>query len=222
MDVLHKMTNGTLYYLDCTFLADIQFKREGPDTIILFFSGEAPEEFPEKFFLMPEGRKYDYRAFIFTLSEEFHICHVPEEDKEYYTARAVTKDIPEERKNFRVYATIQASLLLEGQTKEKYVSIKDIGTGGFQFVSKEKFQPGTMVSAIIPSLKEPVHITACIQKQRPVRREGLYGYGCQFINLQPRAEMLIRNYVFQTEVLQAKAKKEICESCCDGVNSNRN
>lgn len=211
MDILYKMTNGTLYYLDCTFLADIQFRRESPDTITLFLSGEPSEEFPQSFFLMPEGKKYDYRAFIFTLSEKFQICHMMEEKEEYYTARAVTKDVPEERKNFRVYATVQVSLLLEGQSREKYVNIKDIGTGGFQFVSKQKFQPGTMVSAIIPSLKEPVHITACIQKQRPVREEGIYGYGCQFINLQPRAEMLIRNYVFQTEVLQAKAKKEMEE-----------
>ena len=80
MDILHKILNGTLYYLNCNFLADIQYKRESPDTIILFFSGEAPEEFPQKFFLMPEGRKYDYRAFIFTLTEEFHICCAPEED----------------------------------------------------------------------------------------------------------------------------------------------
>ena len=41
-----------------------------------------------------------------------------------------------------------------------------------------------------------------------MRREGLYGYGCQYIDLPPKAEALIRNYVYQTEVLQAKARKE--------------
>lgn len=211
MNLLHEMTNGTLYHLDCTFLADIRFCRESADTIVLYFPQKPSEDFPKKFFLMPEGKRYDYRVFIFTLSEEIRHCHDKENAEGQYTARAVTKDIPEERKNFRVYATFQASLLLEGQTKENHVTVKDIGTGGFQFVSKQKFQPGTRVSSIIPSLKEPVHITARIKKQRPVRREGLYGYGCQFIDLSPKAEMLIRNYVFQTEVLQAKAKKEIEE-----------
>ena len=76
-----------------------------------------------------------------------------------------------------------------------------------EFVSKQRFQPGTVLSVIFPELKSPL-ITACIQKMRPVRREGLYGYGCQYIDLPPKAEALIRNYVYQTEVLQAKARKE--------------
>lgn len=211
MNLLQNMIKGTLYNLDCTFLSDIQFRREGSDTIALFFSEKPSEDFPRKFFLMPEGKRYDYRTFVFTLSEEIHACQSAEDDSICYMVHAVTKDIPEERKNFRVYVTFRASLLLKGQSKQKSVKVKDIGTGGFQFVSKEKFRTGTFVSTIFPCFKLPVTITACIQKQRPVRREGLYGYGCQFIDLSPKAETLIRNYVFQTEVLQAKAKKELEE-----------
>lgn len=211
MDALHKVGNGTLYRLDCSFLAEIQFSRESSDTIALFFFEKPPEDFPQKFFLMPEGKRYDFRAFTFTLTEEFCRCRDQKNENWRYTVHAVTKDVPEERKNFRVYVTLRASLLPEGESKESRVKIKDIGTGGFQFVSKEKFQPGTVVSTIIPSVKSSAYITARIKKQRPVRREGVYGYGCQFVNLQPGAEMAIRNYVFQTEVLQAKAKKEIEE-----------
>lgn len=211
MDSLQNMVNGTLYNLDCTFLAEIRFIRESSDTIALYFSEKPSEDFPQKFFLMPEGKRYNYRVFTFTLTEEFHLCHDQKDVEGEYTVHAITKDIPEERKNFRVYVTLQASLLPEGEGKEYYVKIKDIGTGGFQFVSKQRFQPGTIVSTIIPSIKSSIYITARIKKQRPVRREGLYGYGCQFINLHPGAEMAIRNYVFQTEVLQAKARKEIQE-----------
>lgn len=126
-----------------------------------------------------------------------------------YLINAVTTDIPDQRKNFRVYTTFQAPILLEGRTKETYVTVKDIGTGGFQFISKHKFEPGTNLSTVFSSgIRTPACITACIQKQRPVRQKGVYGYGCQFINLPQSTEALIRNFVFQTELLQAKAKKE--------------
>lgn len=212
MNSLQNMTNGTLYYLDCTFLAEIRFIRESPDTIALYFSEKPSEDFPQKFFLMPEGRQFDYRVFIFTLTEEIHSCEPSENEDGRYVVHAVTKDIPEQRKNFRVYVTFDASLLLEGQSQEKYVKIKDIGTGGFQFVSKQKFEPGSIVFTIFPGFKAPLNIKARIEKQRPVRREGLYGYGCRFIDLSPKAETMIRNYVYQTEVLQAKARKEIEEN----------
>ena len=148
-------------------------------------------------------------AFIYTLTEEIHLCPPSAlKNADRYTVRAVTNDIPEQRKNFRVYVTFRASVLFEDQKKEISVTVKDIGTGGFQFVSKQKFEPGTKLTTIFTSIKTPIAITACIQKLRPVRKEGLYGYGCQFLNLPPRAETLIRNFVFQTEAIQAKAKKE--------------
>lgn len=209
MGSLPNAANATLYNLDCTYLTDVRYKRESLDTITVFFSEQPSENFPERFFLMPEGTAYDYRAFIFTLSEKIHSDRPsPPEDKTRYFVRAVTNDIPEQRKNYRVYVTFQASILFEGEKKETSVTIKDIGTGGFQFISKQKFKPDTTLTTIFTSIKTPVCITARIQKLRPVRKEGFYGYGCQFLNLPPKAEMLIRNFVFQTGALQAKTKKE--------------
>lgn len=209
MSSLPNAANATLYNLNCTYLADVQYERESLDTITIFFSEQPSENFPERFFLMPEGTAYDYRAFIFTLSEEIHPDKPsPSGGSVRYLVHAVTNDIPEQRKNYRVYSTFQASVLLEGQKKETTVTIKDIGTGGFQFISKQIFEPDTVLTTIFTSIKSPVCITARIQKLRPVRKEGYHGYGCQFLNLPPKVEMLIRNYVFQTEALQAKAKKE--------------
>ncbi len=210
MGALQNLKNGTLYNMDCTYLTEVEYNRESLDTVALVFSEKPSEDFPKKFFLMPEGKQYDFRAFIYTLSEEFHSFRLLD-NRDVYIVRAVTNDVPEQRKNFRVYVTFRVSLLLEGQSVTIPVKVKDIGTGGFQFVSKQRFQPGTVLSVIFPELKSPL-ITACIQKMRPVRREGLYGYGCQYIDLPPKAEALIRNYVYQTEVLQAKARKEKEES----------
>lgn len=200
--------SASLYNLDCTYLEDVRFKRESLETITIIFFGKPPEDFPERFFFMPEGRTYDYRAFIFTLTEEIHTSSPSSESGPCYTARAVTNDIPEQRKNCRVYVTFQAAILPKGEKKETFVTIKDIGTGGFQFVSKQKFETDTIFTSIFRSIKAPECITARIQKQRPVREKGVYSYGCQFVDLPPKLEMLIRNFVFQTEALQAKAKRE--------------
>ncbi|MEZ3437099.1 MAG: PilZ domain-containing protein [Lachnospiraceae bacterium] len=200
--------SASLYNLDCTYLEDVRFKRESLETITIIFFGKPSEDFPERFFFMPEGRTYDYRAFIFALTEEIHTSSLSSESGPCYTARAVTNDIPEQRKNCRVYVTFQAAILPKGEKKETFVTIKDIGTGGFQFVSKQKFETDTIFTSIFRSIKAPECITARIQKQRPVREKGVYSYGCQFVDLPPKLEMLIRNFVFQTEALQAKAKRE--------------
>lgn len=212
MGVLQELKKGTLYNMDCIYLLEAEYKRESLDTIVFVFSQKPPEDFPRKFFLMPEGKQYDFRAFIYTLTEEIHPCRLFD-NRDVFIVRAVTNDIPEQRKNFRVYATFRAMLFLEGSREEISVKVKDVGTGGFQFVSEQDFQPGTILIAVFPdlNLKFPLQIKAKIQKMRPVRREGLHGYGCQYIDLQPRDEAVIRNYVFQTEVLQAKARKEMEE-----------
>ena len=207
MNSLPDAAKATLYNLDCTYLTDVQYNRESLDTVTLNFFEEPFRQFPQKFFLMPEGNAFDYRAFIYTLTEDIH-SDPGSGDTARYLARAITNDIPEQRKNFRVYVTFQVSVMLKGQKKQIPVTVKDIGTGGFQFVSKQVFEPGTTLTTMFTQARTPVCISACIQKLRPVRREGLNGYGCQFNNLTPNAETLIRNFVFQTEAIQAKAKKE--------------
>lgn len=208
MNSIPNAGNATLYNMDCTYLTDVRYNRDSLDTVTLFFSEKPSEDFPERFFLMPEGRDYDYRAFIYTLSGDILADRTTSGESACYIARAVTTDIPEQRKNCRVYVTFNATVMFDGQKKETPVTIKDIGTGGFQFVTRQKLKPDTPFTSIFTSIKTPVCITARIQKQRPVRKEGVYGYGCQFIDLPPKIEMLVRNFVFQTEALQAKAKRE--------------
>ena len=84
MNSLPDAAKATLYNLDCTYLTDVQYNRESLDTVTLNFFEEPFRQFPQKFFLMPEGNAYDYRAFIYTLTEDIHsaekfprICNLP-------------------------------------------------------------------------------------------------------------------------------------------------
>lgn len=238
---LQDTKSGSLFHMDCSFLSSVRYFCESPDTVCLIFP-EKPAGLPERIFLMPEGRQYDYRAFLYTLSEGMEVCrlpessgendgrqanessapaaapdqnptHVPESgrtapaEKEFYIVRGVTDDIQEVRKNFRVYVSFRTSVYFDNDPKEAAVTIKDIGCGGFLFVSDKKYHPGDTLSAVLFDQRNPLLVRARIRKLRPVRREGRYGYGCEYIDLNSQAEARIRSYVFQTELLQVKAKE---------------
>ena len=83
--------------------------------------------------------------------------------------------------------------------------------GGFLFVAKQKFLPGTELSFIFNKSKKPVIITAQVCKLRPVRAEGYYGHGCQFVNLSPSVESSVCNFVFEAEALQARKQKDLSQ-----------
>lgn len=171
---LQDAENGSLFHMDCSFLSSVRYFCESPDIVCLIFS-EKPAHLPKRIFLMPDGRQYEYRAFLYTLSEDMEVCRLPElpgesegrlhgtdedaasaaasdkslahaqeagrkmpTEKEYYIVRGVTDDIQEVRKNFRVYVSFRTSVYFDNDPGETAVTIKDIGCGGFLFVSDKK------------------------------------------------------------------------------------
>lgn len=208
--VLQNAKNGTLYDMNCNFLSSVRYCKESPDTVHLIFPENPASTLPERIFLMPEGKEYDYRTFIFNLSADIQTCRLQDgaAEDEYYLVKGVTDDIQEVRKHFRVYISVRTSAYFDSNSKEANVTIKDIGCGGFLFISDRKYEPGETFSIILfNSSRDPLLVRSRIRKLRPVRPEGLYGYGCEYIDLAPQAESRIRNFVFHTEILQAKSKE---------------
>ena len=76
----------------------------------------------------------------------------------------------------------------------------------------------TAFTTIFTSIKAPECITARIQKQRPVREKGVYSYGCQFVNLPPKLEMLIRNFVFRTPLWYDAENRFHFKGSLEGIN----
>lgn len=209
LDSLEQAKRGTLYDMDCRLLSPIRYYRESPDTAGFIFSENPAGRLPERIFLMPEGRKYDYRAFLFQLSGDIKSIHLRNEtgEAEYYIVTGVTDDIQEVRKNFRVYVSVRTFAYFDGHSKQESVTVKDIGCGGFLFISAQKYEPGAALSIVLfRSSRDPLLVRARIRKRRPVRQEGVYGYGCEYIDLPSQAESRILHFVFHTEVLQAKSK----------------
>lgn len=199
------IVNATLYNMNCSVFSPARFIRLSLDSARFYFSDMPEGRLPAQLFVMPDDKQYDYRAFIYTFREGPQPCT---ENGFRWQADGVTDDIPELQSNFRVYMSFQTSIWLDRESREYSLTIKDIGTGGFLFVSKREFTPGDTLSALLPDTRDPVFVKARIQKRRPVRKEGLFGYGCQFLNLTPQAEAKIRKFVYQTEVLQAKVREQ--------------
>lgn len=209
LDSLEHAKYGTLYDMDCSLFSPIRYHWESPDTASFIFSENPAGRLPERIFLMPVGKKYDYRAFLFQLSADIKTKHLQNEtgEGEYYVVTGVTDDIQEVRKNFRVYVSVRTFAYFDGHPKEERVTVKDIGCGGFLFISDQKQEPGAALSIVLfNSSRDPLLVRARIRKRRPVRQEGVYGYGCEYIGLPSQAESRILNFVFNTEVLQAKSK----------------
>lgn len=82
--------------------------------------------------------------------------------------------------------------------------IKNLSTGGFLFISEEEFEPGTRMAFIFTLGSSPVYTTAIVRRTLPVRPEHLTGYGCQFVNLTPKTEATIRNFVFRQSMAQGR------------------
>ena len=205
MMLLENAVHSTIYNMDCSFLSSVRFIRFSLESARFYFSDIPEGGLPAQFFVMPDDKQYDYRAFIYKLQGKPQPCA---EDNTCWQADGITDDIPELQSNFRVYVSFRTSIWLDKETREHSLTIKDIGTGGFLFVSKKEFTPGDTLSALLPDARDPVFVKARIQKRRPVRREGIFGYGCQFLDLTARAEAKIRKFVYQTEVLQAKVKEQ--------------
>ncbi|HCT92847.1 MAG TPA: PilZ domain-containing protein [Lachnospiraceae bacterium] len=205
MGLLKDFTNATLFHMDCSFFTSVRFTRLSLESARFYFPAAINGGLPAQFFMMPDDKQYDFRAFIYTPQGEPQPCT---EDSSWWQVDGITNDIPELQSNFRVYVSFRTSIWLDKESRERTLTIKDIGTGGFLFVSKTEFTPGDTLSALLPDARDPVFVKARIQKRRPVRREGLFGYGCQFLNLTAKAEGKIRKFVYQTEVLQAKIKEQ--------------
>lgn len=203
MDLSAGTRNGTFYNMDSVPFVQVRYIQDS-DTDATFIFSQEPEELPDRVFLMPSGRLYDYTAYLYTLSDEITPYHDEEIDKTYYIVKGTTKDTPEARSELRVDLSFNVDATFNNAHNQIPIMIKNISAGGFLFISEEKFEPGTQMAFIFTLGNSPTYVTAIVRRTLPVRPKNLTGYGCQFINLTPKAEATIRNFVFRQSLVQGK------------------
>lgn len=203
MDLSEDIRNGTFYNMESVPFTEVRYIQDS-DTEATFIFNEDPGELPERVFLMPSGDLYDYTAYLYTLLGEAEENHDDETDETIWTIKGNTKDTPEARSDLRVDLSFNVDVTFNNAPKPIEIMIKNLSTGGFLFISEENFEPGTRMAFIFTLGSTPVYTTAIVRRTLPVRPEHVTGYGCQFVNLTPKAEATIRNFVFRQSMAQGR------------------
>lgn len=101
---------------------------------------------------------------------------------------------------------------LNSTQKTANIRILDLSAGGLFCISKQYWTPGQIF--IFPFWANNFSLTAEILRQQPpdtynptLTEEGLYGYGCRFIDLSSARESALRAYIFRRDLLCNRCQK---------------
>lgn len=101
---------------------------------------------------------------------------------------------------------------LKSTQKTTNIRILDLSAGGLFCISKQYWALGQIF--IFPFWADNFSLTAEILRQQApntynptLTEEGLYGYGCRFIDLSPACESALRAYIFKLDLLRNRYKK---------------
>lgn len=203
MELSEDIRNGTFYNMESVPFTEVRYIQDS-DTEATFIFSEDPGELPERVFLMPSGELYDYTAYLYTLLDETEEAEDEDTGEAIWMIKGNTKDTPEARSDLRVDLSFSVDATFNNSPKPTQIMIKNLSTGGFLFISEEEFEPGTRMAFIFTLGSSPVYTTAIVRRTLPVRPEHLTGYGCQFVNLTPKTEATIRNFVFRQSMAQGR------------------
>lgn len=81
---------------------------------------------------------------------------------------------------------------------------KDLSCGGVAFFSSLELAPGERAEIVIPRSREPLVLTCEILRQRP-SNPPLHLYAAKFVNLTEGEEFLVRETVFNIQLLDRNA-----------------
>lgn len=79
---------------------------------------------------------------------------------------------------------------------------RDISAGGIYFTCEYRLPEGTVVQFQLHGASKPLLLAARVLRFESVdERDGKpqFGHGCQFIEMRPQTEAVLRNYIFRQE-----------------------
>lgn len=96
--------------------------------------------------------------------------------------------------------------------KTANIRVLDLSAGGLFCISKQHWTPGQIF--MFPFWEDNFSLTAEILRQQTpstydpaLTEEGLYGYGCRFIDLPSSCESALRAYIFKQDLLRNRYQK---------------
>lgn len=109
------------------------------------------------------------------------------------------------RKDIKVQISMSVTLRYkksDGTAARANGIIRDISAGGIYFTSSCAFPAKQELHFNLPSIRPDLILSAKILRAEATDEEGVFGYGCSFINLPAHAESSVRSFVYRQEMLR--------------------
>ncbi|MEH2956401.1 PilZ domain-containing protein [Candidatus Merdisoma sp. JLR.KK006] len=79
---------------------------------------------------------------------------------------------------------------------------RDLSAGGIYFISEYQLPPESVVQFQLHGATKPLLLSARVLRTEelpPKKGSPQYGHGCQFTEMKPQTEAVLRNYIFRQE-----------------------
>lgn len=95
----------------------------------------------------------------------------------------------------------------EGQVRNLLVKVKDISTGGLQFICKSNLNMELVYETIIPITREPIVMSLEIIRKTVVEGNDCFLYGGKFIDIDAEEEKILREVIFRLQKKHFKTRE---------------
>lgn len=115
------------------------------------------------------------------------------------------------RQDVKIDLNFKAAITYHQNNKLKsaQIQMKDISSGGLCFNTKQDLEMDLIYEIVISITKVPIILKLKIVRKLEPEEDGIFIYGCKFIDIGPDEEKLLREAVFRLHGLKYRRKKEI-------------
>ena len=190
MDVLKKCKKAEIYTLANEAICEAEVFRDMADELWLSIPGD----------VILEAAQYYTIVFYDSISDER--ISVPCQIMEVLETTQRRQDLKIYLEtNLDLFCTYIPSTAVGIPERIKAIS-RDISAGGIYFICEYCLPEGSVVQFQLHGASKPLLLAARVLRFESVdERNGKpqFGHGCQFIEMKPQTEAVLRNYIFRQE-----------------------
>ncbi len=206
MDVLKKCKKAEIYTLADEAICEAEVFRDMADELWLSIPGDVTLETSEF-----------YTIVFFDSVSGLMRCHcsvgeaqpISDERNSVPCKIVEVMETRQRRQDLKIYFETSLDLFCTyvpsfavGIPERFRATTRDISAGGIYFMCEYRLPEGTVVQFQLHGASKPLLLAAKVLRFEPVDEidgKPQFGHGCQFIEMRPQTEAVLRNYIFRQE-----------------------
>ena len=214
---------ASVYDLDRIFLCDAQVHEPEGEAVLLQFESPTADILRSEVYVTFYDSLLGLVTYFCTLSNYKEYLAAPGY-RVSTTLCTLEKEIStiQRRNDIKVHVEVETTLTFANEEDvivNASAVVKDISAGGIFFTSRYPFRKGQTFSFSFSQSANPLVLKAEVIRIQPPHEydsrlpedKELFGYGCQFIELSPHKESLIRNFVYRRDLESQKMKEGVTQ-----------